>query len=153
MSCGSTFLCQCKSEVKTAKDKKCHRFFINIGAYHKNTLKFPFSYRSLRPPFKTHNALPKSPTHFFILLFSQLSYPFHYLLRHFIPLQPPHPPTVNPPSLSNTLTSSTTSYFLNQDSLHAQLKCHYEAWSYKKNKHKKIKSYRKSVLRFEKTYR
>ena len=33
----------------------------------------------------------------------------------------------------------------NWDSLHARLNSHYEAWSYKKNKHKKIKAYRKSV--------
>ena len=33
----------------------------------------------------------------------------------------------------------------NLGSLHARLKSHYEAWSYKKNRHKKIKAYRKSV--------
>ena len=35
--------------------------------------------------------------------------------------------------------------FFNWDSLLAKLYSHYEAWSYKKNKHKKIKSYKKSV--------
>ena len=33
-------------------------------------------------------------------------------------------------------------FFLAQDSLHVR---HYKAWSYKKQKHKKIKAYRKSV--------
>ena len=33
----------------------------------------------------------------------------------------------------------------NCDSLHARLNSHYEAWSYKKKKHKKITAYRKSV--------
>ena len=36
-------------------------------------------------------------------------------------------------------------YFFNWDSLHARLNNHYKAWSYKKNKRKKIKTYRKSV--------
>ena len=36
-------------------------------------------------------------------------------------------------------------YFFNWDSLHARLKSHYEAWSYKKKKHKKITAYKKSV--------
>ena len=35
--------------------------------------------------------------------------------------------------------------FLNWDSLHARLNSYYEAWSYKKKKHKKITAYRKSV--------
>ena len=35
--------------------------------------------------------------------------------------------------------------FLNRDSLHARLKSHYNAWSYKKKKCKKIKANRKSV--------
>ena len=35
--------------------------------------------------------------------------------------------------------------FVNWDSLHARLGSHYKAWSYKKKKHKKIKTYRKSV--------
>ena len=30
-------------------------------------------------------------------------------------------------------------------SLHARLNSHYEAWSYKKRKHKKVKAYRKSI--------
>ena len=36
-------------------------------------------------------------------------------------------------------------FFLNCGSLDTWLKCHYEVWSYKKKKHKKIKAYRKSV--------
>ena len=37
--------------------------------------------------------------------------------------------------------------FFNWDSLHARLNSywHYEAWGYKKKKHKKSKAYRKSV--------
>ena len=35
--------------------------------------------------------------------------------------------------------------FLNWDSLYARLDSHYEAWSYKKKKQKKIKAYMKSV--------
>ena len=35
--------------------------------------------------------------------------------------------------------------FFNWDSLHAMLNSHYEEWSYKKKKHKKIKTYWKSV--------
>ena len=31
------------------------------------------------------------------------------------------------------------------DSLHARLGSHYIAWSYYKNKHKKIKAYKKSI--------
>ena len=42
--------------------------------------------------------------------------------------------------------SSCTIYlFFNWDSLHPRLNSHYEAWSYKKKKHKKIIAYRKSV--------
>ena len=36
-------------------------------------------------------------------------------------------------------------FFLNWDSLHARLNSHYEAWSYKKKKHKKIRTHTKSV--------
>ena len=36
-------------------------------------------------------------------------------------------------------------FFFNWDLLHAKLNSHYEAWSCKKKKHKKIKAYRKSV--------
>ena len=36
-------------------------------------------------------------------------------------------------------------FFFNWDSLHARLDSHYEAWSCKKKKHKKIKAYMKSV--------
>ena len=35
--------------------------------------------------------------------------------------------------------------FFNWDSLHARLNSHYEAWSYKKKKHKKITAHMKSV--------
>ena len=43
--------------------------------------------------------------------------------------------------------SKATSDFwlINWDSLHASLDCHYESWSYKKKKHKKIKAYSKYV--------
>ena len=34
-----------------------------------------------------------------------------------------------------------TEFFFNWDSLHARLNSHYEAWRYKKEKHKKIKPY------------
>ena len=40
-------------------------------------------------------------------------------------------------------TNKTT--FFNWYSLHARLNSHYEAWSYKKRKHKKVKAYRKSI--------
>ena len=36
-------------------------------------------------------------------------------------------------------------FFLNWYSLHARLNSHYEAWSYKKRKHKKVEAYRKSI--------
>ena len=42
-----------------------------------------------------------------------------------------------------------TPLFFNCDSLHARLNSHYEAWSYKKKKHKKITAYRKCL---ERTY-
>ena len=35
--------------------------------------------------------------------------------------------------------------FFNWDSLHAKLNSHYETWSYKKKKHKKVKAYMKSI--------
>ena len=35
--------------------------------------------------------------------------------------------------------------FFNWYSLHARLNGHYQAWSYKKKKHKKVKAYKKSV--------
>ena len=41
-------------------------------------------------------------------------------------------------------------YFFNWDSLHARLNSHYEAWSYKKKKHKKDYSIQEICL--EKTY-
>ena len=36
-------------------------------------------------------------------------------------------------------------FFYYWDSIHARLNNHYEAWSYKKKEHKKIKAYQKSV--------
>ena len=36
-------------------------------------------------------------------------------------------------------------FFFNWYSLHARLNSHYEAWSYKKRKHKKVKGYGKSI--------
>ena len=36
-------------------------------------------------------------------------------------------------------------FFFSSDSLQARLNSHYEAWTYKKNKHKKIRARRKSV--------
>ena len=36
-------------------------------------------------------------------------------------------------------------FFFNWNSLHAKLNSHYEPWSYKKKKHKKIEAYRKPV--------
>ena len=47
--------------------------------------------------------------------------------------------------LNKLFISMFPDFFLNWDSLHARLKSHYEAWSYKKKKHKKVKAYRKSV--------
>ena len=41
-------------------------------------------------------------------------------------------------------------FFFNWNSLHPRLSSHSEAWNYKKNKHKKVKSYRKFFL--ERTY-
>ena len=46
---------------------------------------------------------------------------------------------------SNTLLVSIL--FFNGDSLHARLSSHYETWSYKKKKLKKINAYRKSVYK------
>ena len=43
------------------------------------------------------------------------------------------------------VTQKLFSFFFNWDSLHARLSSHYKAWSYKKKKDKKIKSYRKSL--------
>ena len=36
-------------------------------------------------------------------------------------------------------------FYFHRDSLHARLNSHYDAWSYKKKKHKKIRANRKSV--------
>ena len=36
-------------------------------------------------------------------------------------------------------------FFINWYSLHARLNSHYEAWSYKKRKHKNVKAYRISI--------
>ena len=38
-------------------------------------------------------------------------------------------------------------FFFNWYSLHARLNSHYEAWSYKKKKYKKVKAYMKSVYK------
>ena len=43
------------------------------------------------------------------------------------------------------LNSANIYIFFNWYSLHARLSSHYEAWSYKKRKHKKVKAYRKSI--------
>ena len=40
-----------------------------------------------------------------------------------------------------------TFFFKNWDSLHARLNSHYEAWSYKKKKHKKITACRKLTVK------
>ena len=48
----------------------------------------------------------------------------------------------NPISLYHT---NEKEFFLNWDLLHARLKSHYEAWSYKKKSTKKITEYRKSL--------
>ena len=38
-------------------------------------------------------------------------------------------------------------YIFNWYSLHARLNSHYEAWSYKKKKHKKVKVYTRNLIR------
>ena len=43
------------------------------------------------------------------------------------------------------MRSTFETFFFNWDSLHARLNSHYKAWNYKKKKHKKIKTYMKSV--------
>ena len=45
------------------------------------------------------------------------------------------------------LHSETKGFFFKKKwyPLHARLSSHYEAWSYKKRKHKKVKAYRKSI--------
>ena len=48
-------------------------------------------------------------------------------------------------NLQRLYPQSTNYHFLNWDSLHARLNNHYEAFSYKKKKHKKIKAYKKPV--------
>ena len=48
-------------------------------------------------------------------------------------------------SLSFSLFSFNRFFYW--DSLHARLNSHYEVWSYKKKKYKKIKEYRKSVYK------
>ena len=42
---------------------------------------------------------------------------------------------------------SNQAHFFNWDSLHARLNRHYNAWSCKKKKHKKITTYRKSIYK------
>ena len=46
---------------------------------------------------------------------------------------------------ASILEEKSSFLFLNCESLHAKLNNHYEAWSYKKKKHKKIIAYGKSV--------
>ena len=54
--------------------------------------------------------------------------------------------TLFPSTIPATTTGPTIFFlFFNWNSLHARLNSKYEAWSYKKNEHKKIKSYRKYV--------
>ena len=43
------------------------------------------------------------------------------------------------------VSQMTFFFFFNWYSLHARLNSHYEAWSYKKRKHKKVKAYRESI--------
>ena len=43
------------------------------------------------------------------------------------------------------IANSVFFFFFNWSSLHARLNSHYEAWSYKKRKLKKVKAYRKSI--------
>ena len=43
--------------------------------------------------------------------------------------------------------SVQSNFFFNWDSLHARLNCHYKAWSYQKEKHKKIKGNSKSLYK------
>ena len=45
----------------------------------------------------------------------------------------------------NLVVNFSKNFFFNWESLHARLNSHYEAWSYKKKKHKKIRAHRKSV--------
>ena len=45
----------------------------------------------------------------------------------------------------NELDKPSFFCFFNWYSLHASLNSHYDAWSYKKRKHKKVKAYRKSI--------
>ena len=45
----------------------------------------------------------------------------------------------------HAVTDSIFFFFFNWYSLHARLNSHYEAWSYKKRKHKKVKAYRKPI--------
>ena len=47
--------------------------------------------------------------------------------------------------LSASAADSFIYLFFNWISIHARLNSHYEAWRYKKKKHKKVKAYRKSV--------
>ena len=51
----------------------------------------------------------------------------------------------NTPFISEATPENVMSFFFNWDSLHARLNSHYEAWSYKKKKHKKVQTYKKSV--------
>ena len=48
--------------------------------------------------------------------------------------------------LTNVFLFGLICFFLSQDSLHARLNSHCKAWSYKKKKHKKIKSMQEMSL-------
>ena len=45
----------------------------------------------------------------------------------------------------NSIIFICVSFLIGWDSLHAKLNSYYKVWSYKKNKHKKIKAYRESI--------
>ena len=55
----------------------------------------------------------------------------------------PNVPKISERSLENV--SYGDHFFLNWDSLHARMNSYYEPWSYKKKKHKKNITYRKSL--------
>ena len=46
--------------------------------------------------------------------------------------------------LAVSAEGAKNTFFFNWYSLHARLNSHYEAWSYKEKKHKKVKAYMKS---------
>ena len=49
--------------------------------------------------------------------------------------------------MSSTQSKNTQDIFFKLEITHARLNRHYEAWSYKKKMHKKIRAQRKSVLK------